>query len=146
MGKLFPKNQAGFSIPKHRLITGIILGVAFAFALYSFFYLFRETFRVLSITRHYDLLILTKWQAFYSNLFFAFISTVFGQSVCFSYWFNRPIKTPNLPVRRRVSIMLSLVNIIDYQKVNKVILKKMFFIHTTSNWQKLGVRISRIII
>ena len=44
-----------FKISKSRLIVGIIIGLFYAFALYSFLYVSREGFRLLSVTEDFDL-------------------------------------------------------------------------------------------
>lgn len=77
-------------IPRSKLILGIASGLFFAFWLYAFLYMSREVFRVFSKTEYYDLLILTDSEVFYYNLFFAFIAVIFGQSICFIYWFEKP--------------------------------------------------------
>ena len=81
-----------FKIPRFRLIAGILIGLFYSFAFYSFLYLMRETFRILSVTEDYDLWILTDKEVSFYNLFFAFISVIISQSVCFTFWFDRPRK------------------------------------------------------
>nr|WP_320119527.1 hypothetical protein [uncultured Marinifilum sp.] len=81
-----------FEIPRFRLITGILIGLFYSFAFYSFLYLIREVFRILSVTEDYDLWILTDKEVYFYNLFFAFISVIISQSVCFTFWFDRPRK------------------------------------------------------
>ncbi len=66
------------------------MGLFYSFSFYSFLYIVREVFRILSITFDYDLWILTDKEVDFYNLFFAFISVIFAQSVCFSFWFDRP--------------------------------------------------------
>lgn len=79
-----------FEIPRIKLITGILIGLFYSFAFYSFLYLIREVFRILSVTDDYDLWILTDNEVNFYNLFFAFISVIISQSVCFAFWFDRP--------------------------------------------------------
>ena len=79
-------------IPRFRLIAGILIGLFYSFAFYSFLYLMREVFRILSVTEDYDLWILTDKEVSFYNLFFAFISVIISQSVCFTFWFDRPRK------------------------------------------------------
>ncbi len=81
-----------FEIPRFRLITGILIGLFYSFAFYSFLYLIRDVFRILSVTEDYDLWILTDKEVYFYNLFFAFISVIISQSVCFAFWFDRPRK------------------------------------------------------
>ena len=52
----------------------------------------REAFRILSIDQNYDLWVLTDAEVSFYNLFFAFVSVIFGQSFCFTYWIHRPKK------------------------------------------------------
>ncbi len=78
-----------FEIPRIKLITGILIGLFYSFAFYSFLYLIREAFRLLSVTEDYDLWILTDKEVNFYNLFFAFISVIISQSVCFVFWLDR---------------------------------------------------------
>jgi len=79
-------------ISKFRLIVGVLIGLFYSFAFYSFLYLMREVFRILSVTKDYDLWILTDKEVNFYNLFFAFISVIISQSICFTFWFDRPRK------------------------------------------------------
>ncbi len=81
-----------FKIPGIRLIAGIIIGLLYSFSFYSFLYVTREFFRVLSVTGDDDLWILTDKEVYFYNLFFAFVAVIIAQSVCFSVWFDRPRK------------------------------------------------------
>lgn len=81
-----------FEIPKARFVIGILIGVFYSFAFYSLLYLMRELFRILSVTKDYDLWILTDKEVNFYNLFFAFISVILAQSACFKFWFDRPRK------------------------------------------------------
>jgi hypothetical protein len=78
------------TIPRTKFIVGIVSGLLFAFWLYAFLYMSREVFRFFSRTEYYDLLILSNQEIFFFNLFFAFISVIFGQSICIIYWFDKP--------------------------------------------------------
>ncbi len=79
-----------FKIPISRLIAGLLAGLFFAFCFYALLYLTRESFRFVSLTADYDLWILSDKEHSFYNLVFAFISVIFAQSVCFSFWLNRP--------------------------------------------------------
>ena len=79
-----------FKIPKSRLIIGLLAGLFFAFCFYAFMYLTRESFRFVSLTEDYDLWILTDKEVGFYNLFFAFVSVIFAQSISFSFWFDKP--------------------------------------------------------
>jgi len=81
-----------FEISRFKLIVGILIGLLYSFALYSFLNVSRELFRILSVSENYDLWILTDNQVNFYNLFFAFISVIFGQSICFVFWLDRPKK------------------------------------------------------
>ena len=63
-----------FKIPKSKLIMGLFAGLFFAFCFYSFLYLTRESFRLVSLTEDYDFWILTDKEVGFYNLIFAFIS------------------------------------------------------------------------
>ncbi len=78
------------NISKKRFVVGIAMGVFYAIAFYSFFYVMRQGARFASITEHYDIWTFTEEEMNFFNLFFAFISVIFGQSVCFNFWFDRP--------------------------------------------------------
>ncbi len=86
----FDKQQIFKSIPKSSLIIGIAIFVLYSFSLYALLYIARESFRLFTITAYYDLLVLSDKQVYFYNLFFAFIAVIFGQSVCFIYWFDKP--------------------------------------------------------
>lgn len=77
-------------ISRFRLIVGGILGLLYSFSFYSFLYVIRETFRILSVTEKYDLWVLTDIEVNFYNLIFAYISVIIGQSVCFIFWFDQP--------------------------------------------------------
>lgn len=79
-----------FKIPKSRLIIGLLAGLFFAFCFYAFMYLTRESFRLVSLTEDYDLWTLTDKEVGFYNLFFAFVSVIFAQSISFSFWFDKP--------------------------------------------------------
>ncbi len=77
-------------LSKSRFIIGIFLGVFFSVTFYSFLYLIRETFRVISVTETYEIWTLSDCEVSFYNLFFAFFAVIFGQSVCFAFVFDRP--------------------------------------------------------
>lgn len=91
LAKKFLHQEPDFiQISRFKIIIGILVGLFFAFALYSFLYLIREVFRILSVTETYDLWILTDKEVHFYNLIFAYISVIFGQSIAFSFWLDRP--------------------------------------------------------
>ena len=77
-------------IPKHRFIVGILIGLFYAFTFYSFMYITRESFRLLSSDENYSLWVLNDKEVNFYNLFFAFISVILSISICFRFWFERP--------------------------------------------------------
>lgn len=88
----FYKEPDFFKINRSKFIVGLIIGFFYALAMYSLFYLTRECFRIFSITENFDLWVLTDEAVNFYNLFFAFIAVIFGQSICFSFWLDRPKK------------------------------------------------------
>ncbi len=91
-------------ISNSRLITGIVIGLLFSFVFYSFLYIIREMFRIMS-EPFYELWVLTDREVSFYNLFFAFISVIFGQSICFNYWLNRPKRLFKSERFRKISII-----------------------------------------
>lgn len=84
------KKSEFIEIPRFRLIVGILIGFSFSFVLYSLLYIVRECFRILSVNDTYDLWLMTDKEVHFYNLFFALISLIFGQSLCFTFWFDQP--------------------------------------------------------
>ncbi|WP_291530722.1 hypothetical protein [Bacteroides sp. UBA939] len=81
------------AIPRGRLITGIIAGVLFAICFYAFLYVCREALRILFfMTENYDVLVLSDSTVSFLNFIFAYIATILGQSLCFTYWFEAPLR------------------------------------------------------
>ncbi|WP_223034810.1 hypothetical protein [Hanstruepera marina] len=80
------------SIPKGRLIIAVIIGIASALTIYSFFYVLREVFRVMATSLDNEPNILSEENREYYNLFFASLSVVFGNSIAFNFVFSRPQK------------------------------------------------------
>lgn len=108
------KEQNVLNIPPSVLFAGIAVGIFYAFSLYAFFYVCREAFRLFTVTEYYDLLVLSPGQVFSYNLFFAFIATIMGQSVCFLFWFDRPRRIFGKSQRRRASIVNDQRNLLWY--------------------------------
>lgn len=99
------KHENQFEIPRIRLIAGILIGLGYSITFYSFLFLIREAFRIFSATLTHDLWILSDTEVYFYNLIFAFISVIFGQSVCFSFWFKNPKKTFTRYYLRQTSIV-----------------------------------------
>lgn len=89
---LLHKKSKFIQLSTPRLIAGVILGLFYSFSFYSFLYIIRETFRILTVTENYDLWVLAENEVSFYNLFFAFLSVILGQSVCFVFWFDQPKK------------------------------------------------------
>ncbi len=77
-------------ITRFKFVVGILIGLFYAISFYSYLYIIRETFRILSVTEGYDLWILTSKESNFYNLIFAFLSVILGQSMCFTFWLDRP--------------------------------------------------------
>ncbi len=84
------KRNTKFSIDlsKPVLFTGLVLGLGFSVIFYSFLFLTRDVMLLLSTTTDYDQWLLTGAERYFYNLFFAFISVIFGQSICFGFWIS----------------------------------------------------------
>jgi hypothetical protein len=88
--KGFIKNTSALNFDKKRFFIALALGLLFAFSFYSFFNVMREIFRLLSVTEYYDIWWFSDKQNHFYNLFFAFISCIFGQSIAIQYYFDKP--------------------------------------------------------
>lgn len=77
-------------IKTSKLVLAVIIGLLSSVVIYAFFYVLRETFRIISTS--YDQLpqILSKENRDYYNLFFAALSMVFANSIAFNFIFSRP--------------------------------------------------------
>ncbi len=73
-----------------KISIGIALGLCYAFAFYAFLDGIREVFRLFTINEYQDLMLLTPEQRQFYNRFYAFLSVIFGQSGCFTFWLDRP--------------------------------------------------------
>ncbi len=80
-------------IDRSTFILGITIGLTFSLTFYSLSYLFRELLRLLSTTENNDLWFLTDSEVKFYNLFYAFLSVTFGQSICFLFWLNKKRRT-----------------------------------------------------
>lgn len=99
------KKENLIKIKKNRFIVGILIGLGYAISFYSILYLIRESFRILPAALSYDIWVLSDTDVNFYNIFFAFISVIFGQSVCFTYWFNNPKKLFGRYYLRQISIV-----------------------------------------
>ncbi len=106
LSKNFLHKEPDFiKLSRFRLIVGGILGLLYSFSFYSFLYIIRESFRILSVTEKYDLWVLTDKEVNFYNLFFAFLSVIIGQSVCFVFWFDQPKKIFGIRNHRKTAIV-----------------------------------------
>jgi hypothetical protein len=80
------------NITHERLILGIVIGLASAFTIYSFFYVVRETFRVMSGGIRYSqfIYIVSETNRNFYNLFFASMSLIFGSSIAINFILSKP--------------------------------------------------------
>ena len=82
-------NQKPPDIEVKSFVFSIASGIFFSFVFYSFLCLSREIIRLFSITRTFDIWILSDQEVSFYNLFFAYISLFFAQAICFSQWFGK---------------------------------------------------------
>lgn len=101
-------------ISRTKFFTGILIGLFYSFAFYSFLYLIREIFRFFSVTENYDLWVLTDSEVNFYNLIFAYISVILGQSVAFSFWVDQPKRNLGLANYRKATILNDLRVLIWY--------------------------------
>lgn len=81
-------NYRNISISK--VVMSIVIGVSSAIVIYSFFYVLRETFRLMSIGFGNTPLILSEVNRNFYNLFFSGLSVIFGNSIAISFIFSKP--------------------------------------------------------
>ena len=103
--KNFLHKEPDLNISRFKIIIGILVGLFISITFYSFLYLMREGFRILSVTEAYDLWILTDKEVYFYNLFFAFIAVIIGQSVTFIFWLDRPNSIDRKQNHRKISII-----------------------------------------
>ncbi len=87
---IFKRREPDINITPNNFIIGIILWVLFTITCYSFTYSLREVFRILTVNQYYDVFIFSKEELIFYNFFFAFVAAIFGQSLCFSFWLDKP--------------------------------------------------------
>ena len=80
------------TIKRKHIIFSIVVGLFYSFVFYSFLYLSREAVRLLSVTDKYDIMILSDKEVSFYNLFFAFLSLIFAQSIGILLWFGKTRK------------------------------------------------------
>lgn len=103
--RLFYDSTVNFNnISRQRLVLAILIGLVSALTIYSFYYVLRETFRVMSVG--FDNLpnILSEADRNFYNLFFAGLSLIFGNSITINFLFSKPqrILSKFNPTRKRI--------------------------------------------
>lgn len=91
------------AISIERIVLGLVIGLASAFIIYSFFYVLRESFRVMSLgfndygfwSFQENEFILTEKDRDFYNVFFSGLSLILGNSIAILFIFSRPNKVIN---------------------------------------------------
>jgi len=78
------------AVSRKRLMAAILIGLCAAFSIYSVFFVFKECYRITSFSFEYDPIIVEASNRAVYNLFFAYISLIFGNSIAISFLFRRP--------------------------------------------------------
>lgn len=94
-----------FNISKRLCLSGILLGLSYAFFLYAFAFMTKEACRVLSFNKVYGVWTLTENEHQFYNLCYAFIAAVIGQSICLKYWFDKALKSTHAKSLRKSAIV-----------------------------------------
>lgn len=100
MSLILPSSKSIFEslkISKFRFISGIIIGLLYAFVFYAWLYVCREVLRFSPVLFNadffsYPIIVLSEKSIDFYNLFMAFISLILGQSICFVHWIDKPKK------------------------------------------------------
>jgi hypothetical protein len=104
--KFLHSNISSLGISKSRFIIGVSVAILFSLSFYSLSTITREILRVFSTTENNDVWILSESENNFYNLFYAFISVIFGQSICFSLWLSKKRKILGRHRFLRSSIMI----------------------------------------
>lgn len=79
------------SLNRTKFVIGLAIGIGYAFSFYSFLFGMREFFRVFSLFNNdFCFWILPEEERHFSNLFFAMIAVILGQSQAILYWIDKP--------------------------------------------------------
>lgn len=105
-------NIKSLEISRFRFIVGLIIGLSYSFVFYLLQYVTREIFRLLSTTEYYEIWVLTDAEVNFYNLFHAYISVIIGQSICFTYWIEKPKRV----FKKRSFKIVSIIN--DQRSLN----------------------------
>ena len=91
--RLFYDSSVNFrNISISKVILAVVIGICSSIVIYSFFYVLRESFRVMSIGFDYVPQIISEENRRYYNLFFAGLSVDFGNSIALNFIFSKPQK------------------------------------------------------
>jgi len=91
--RLFYDSSINFrNIPISKIVLAVVIGICSSLVIYSFFYVLRESFRVMSIGFDFVPQIMSEENRRYYNLFFAGLSVVFGNSIALIFIFSKPQK------------------------------------------------------
>lgn len=91
--RLFYDSSVNFrNISISKVVFATVIGICSSIVIYSFFYVLRESFRVMSIWFDYVPQILSEENRSYYNLFFAGLSVVLGNSIALNFVFSKPQK------------------------------------------------------
>ena len=106
MDKKFIHNKTHyFQLSKIQIVAGVLAGLLFSFFFYLFLYVIREAIRLLSVTDDFDIWVLSGSEVSFYNLMYAFVAVILGQSVLFTFLFDRPSKAMGISSRIRNSIL-----------------------------------------
>lgn len=84
---LFRERGKGiFPITRLQLWGGILLGVAFTCVFYYLLFLTRESLRLLTVWVEYEVWRLTDWEAWFYNLFIAYLSAILAMATVIGFW------------------------------------------------------------
>ncbi len=92
-------------LPKLKLFLGIFLFIFSAISIYSVTNIFRELFMLLSVSEYGNYWMLSDKEMKFYNLFFAFLSMIFAQSITINFWTNRPNELFKISNKRRITII-----------------------------------------
>jgi hypothetical protein len=88
----FHSGIESLKISKVKFGSGILLGLSYSFVFYFILYMSRESVRLFSISDDFNLWIYTGEEVNFYNFFLAYLSLLFGQSVCIQFWAERSRK------------------------------------------------------
>ncbi len=96
---------SSLNISKKRFAIGIALWFSFSLIFYSLLCLIREGFRLSTVTDYHNIWMFSEDEMFFYNIFFAFVSTIFAQSILMVYLIQMPRKVSQERKFRRSDII-----------------------------------------